>query len=128
MGARFAGSGASSRENAASPQTPKAKDMSVTDDDIAFVVELFEPLGPVTWRKMMGGLSIYLDGTIFAIRDSEGTLYLKAKGPFAEELAAHGARIFGQGGKTMGYWTLPDDAVDDRDAASDWARRALENL
>lgn len=30
--------------------------------------------------------------------------------------------------KMMGYRTLPDDALEDPQAASDWGRRALANL
>lgn len=102
--------------------------MAVTDADIAFVKELFDGLGPVTHRKMMGGATFYSDGQVFAILSSSGEVYLKAKGPFAEALEAKGSHIFGMDGKTMGYWTLPDAALDDPDRACDWARRALSAL
>ncbi len=103
--------------------------MSVTSEDIAYVEELLEPLGHVTHRKMMGGLSIYFEGQIFSILDSQGTFYLKAKGDFAEQMANAGARQFSSvSGRTMGYWTMPAVALDDPDAVSDWARRALSYL
>ena len=103
--------------------------MSISDSDIAFMEELFAPLGAIIHRKMMGGLSLYCDGQIFSILDSSGSVFLKAKGEFAEKLAAAGSHQFGaQSGKTMGYWTLPDDGLDDPEAASDWARKALANL
>ena len=41
--------------------------MSIAEADIAFAKELFSGLGDVTSRKMMGGLCLYHDGTIFAI-------------------------------------------------------------
>lgn len=103
--------------------------MSISPEDIAYAEELFEPLGQITHRKMMGGLSIYFEGQIFAIFDRQGTLYLKAKGEFAEQMASEGAQQFSDGsGGTMGYWTMPDAALDDPDAISDWARRALSYL
>ena len=107
--------------------------MSVSDSDIAFAHELFAPLGAITERKMMGGLTIYHAGQVFAMLDGDGTPYLKAKGGFAAELAAAGSRQFvftDKSGKasTMGYWTLPGDALDDPDRACDWARRALAAL
>jgi DNA transformation protein len=103
--------------------------MSVSDADIAYIYELFAPLGPLTSRKMMGGLTLYCDGQVFAILDRHATPYLKAKGVFAADLAANGAQQFGaDDGKTMGYWTLPDAALDDTDIACDWARRALAAL
>ena len=36
--------------------------MSVTDDQIAHALELFEGIGPMTTRKMFGGLAIYAEG------------------------------------------------------------------
>lgn len=102
--------------------------MAVTDSDIAFVKELFSGLGPLTHRKMMGGATFYSDGQVFAILSSEGEVFLKAKDAFAEAMADAGSRIFGMNGKTMGYWTLPEDALDDPELATDWARRALDAL
>lgn len=102
--------------------------MSVTDDDIVFVTELFSGVGPLTTRKMMGGVSIYSEGQIFAIMSSEGRIYLKAKDDIAEALAAEGSVIFEMNGRSMGYWTLPDAALDDPDLAADWGRRALAAL
>lgn len=103
--------------------------MAVADEDIAFIYDLFGPLGGLSHRKMMGGLSIYSEGQIFAILSSEGRVYLKAKDEFAEALAAEGAEKFDMGnGRGMHYWTLPEDALDDPELASDWARRALAAL
>ena len=103
--------------------------MSVSDEDIAFVHELYGALGTITHRKMMGGLSIYCDGQIFAILSAAGQHYLKAKGDFAAALEAEGCEIFAmEDGRSMGYWTLPDAALDDPDLACDWARCALDAL
>lgn len=103
--------------------------MSVTEADIAFALELFDGLGPLTTRRMMGGLCLYSDGQIFAILSSQAVLYLKADGAFAAKLAAAGARKFAmEGGRSMGYWTLPEAALDDPEVACDWARQALANL
>ncbi len=104
--------------------------MSVSDADIAFALELFAPLGGISSRKMFGGLMIYRDGRNFALLNSEGTLFLKAKGALADDLAAEGARLFSMVNKhgkthTMGYLTLPDAALDDPETACDWAKRAL---
>ncbi|MGB5558001.1 MAG: TfoX/Sxy family protein [Paracoccaceae bacterium] len=102
--------------------------MSVSDAGIQFALELFEGLGPLTTRKMMGGLCLYSEGQIFAILSSQGRLFLKAKGDFARALTARGAVQFGMEGKTMGYWTLPEAALDDPELACDWARKALAAL
>jgi DNA transformation protein and related proteins len=103
--------------------------MSVSDSDIAFIDELFAALGAISHRKMMGGLSIYHDGQIFAILSSAGRVYLKASGDVADAMAAQGAERFDMGdGRGMNYWTLPDAALDDPELACAWARRALAAL
>ena len=104
--------------------------MTVSSATRAFALELFDGLGALSVRAMMGGLSLYRDGQIFAIVTSEERIYLKAKGSLAEALAAEGAEQFAYTRKDgvtarMGYWSLPDSAVDDPEAACDWARRAL---
>lgn len=104
--------------------------MSISDADIAFALELFDGVPALSKRKMMGGLMLYSEGQVFALASSEGRIYLKASGEFAEELAAEGAQIFqmtNKDGKTgsMGYWTLPDAALDAPEEAVNWALRAL---
>ena len=44
--------------------------MSVSDADIAFALELFDPLGELSHRKMFGGLGLYHAGAIFGIVSS----------------------------------------------------------
>ena len=94
-----------------------------------FAVELFHDLGGVTARPMMGGLALYSHGSIFAIVGSDDRIYIKASGTLADDLAAEGAERFTYarrgGTASMGYWSLPDPALDDPEAACAWARRAL---
>ncbi|MGB7269159.1 MAG: TfoX/Sxy family protein [Albidovulum sp.] len=107
--------------------------MSVSDADIAFALELFDGLAPLTHRKMMGGLCLYRDGIIFAILNSDGSIWLKGVGDFAQKMAGDGwprwtyAR---EGKKTvaMPYWRLPDAALDDPALACDFALQALKAL
>ena len=108
--------------------------MSVSDADIAGAVELFEPIGDITTRKMMGGLCLYADGTIFAILHSDGTPYLKAQHPdMIARLEEMGATRWtyqreGKPPTSMPYWSLPDAALDDPDLACDLARETLKDL
>lgn len=107
--------------------------MAVSDEQIAFVRDLFSGLGPITTRKMFGGLGIYSDGRIFAILMSDGMLKLKGAGSMVETLDAAGwdrwtyTRDNGVS-SSMPYWTMPDALLDDPDEACDWARRALTVL
>ena len=41
--------------------------MAVSEEQIAHALELFDGVGPMTTRKMFGGLAIYADGKVFAI-------------------------------------------------------------
>ena len=107
--------------------------MSVSDTDIAFALELFDGLGPLTTRKMMGGLCLYRDGVIFAILHSDASLWLKGAGDFIAVLDAEDWErwTYSRDGKVqtaMPYWRLPPEALDDPDLACDWAVRALAHL
>ena len=98
--------------------------MAVSEADIAFATDLFSDLGPVTTRKMFGGICLYLDGTVFALMTSEGQLFLKAKPPLSDDLAENGAERF----HNMPYWSLPEAALDDPAEACSLARKTLETL
>ncbi len=107
--------------------------MSLSPEDITFAKELFAGLGGITTRRMMGGLCLYHDGTIFAIMHSDGSILLKGAGDFIGVLEAEGCTRWTytrDTGKTasMPYWSLPDAALDDPELACDWARRALQHL
>jgi DNA transformation protein len=107
--------------------------MSLAASDATFAVELFAGLPAISTRKMMGGLSLYSEGTIFAKVHGDGTIWLKGSGDFGDVLEAAGARrwiLTRDNGKTsvMPYWTLPEAALDDPETACEWAHRALEHL
>lgn len=98
--------------------------MAVSDADIAFAVDLFSDLGPITHRKMFGGICLYYDGTFFSLVSSDGTIYLKCKGSLAEQLADDGSERFHR----MPYWSLPDAALEDPTIACALGRRAFSEL
>ncbi len=108
--------------------------MSVTAEDIEFATDLFSGLGPLTTRKMMGGLCLYADGTIFAIVHSEFGIMIKGAGDFKTTLNDMGLtqwtyqRDNAPKPTAMPYWKLPESALDDPDEACALARRALAHL
>lgn len=108
--------------------------MAVSDEQVEMVRDLFAGVGPITTRKMFGGLGIYSDGTIFAVMMSDGTLRLKGAGEMAGVFDAEGwerwtyTREDSDKLASMPYWTVPDALLDDPEAASDYARRALAAL
>jgi DNA transformation protein len=95
-----------------------------------WVREHFEGLGPLEIKRMFGGAGVYASGVMFALLD-DGVVWLKADQALAPALRETGSRQFTyptKDGRTMsmGYWTLPDSALDDPDEALAWARRSLE--
>jgi DNA transformation protein and related proteins len=92
---------------------------------VDWVEEAMAPLGAVTLRKMMGGATLYLDGTIFAIVDDD-QLWFKADVESDAAWDAAGCPRFTmtfKDGKvdTMNYRRAPDDVYDDADALRQWA-------
>lgn len=104
------------------------------DGFFGFVEELFSGLGPIRIRKMFGGAGVYADSVMFALLADE-TIFLKADEGLKRDLGAAGSTPFvwipdngpkkGQSVE-MGYWRLPEAALDDADQALIWGRRALQ--
>ena len=104
--------------------------MSFDEGLYAWVQESLEPIGSVTMRKMMGGATLYLDGTIFAILD-EGEIWFKSDVEADALWDAEGCERFSvtfKDGKvdTMNYRRAPLDVYDDPEAMRRWAALAVE--
>ena len=102
--------------------------MSFDDGLYAWVQEALETLGRVTMRKMMGGATLYLDGTVFAILvDSE--IWFKSDAEADAVWDSEGCERFTYAFKdgrveTMNYRRAPLDIYDDPDAVRRWAQLA----
>lgn len=95
-----------------------------------WVREHFDGLGRLEIKRMFGGAGVYASGVMFALLD-DGVVWLKADEVLAEAFREAGCRQFTyptKDGRTMamGYWTLPEAALDDPDEAVAWARRSLD--
>ncbi len=103
--------------------------MSFDEGLYAWVQEALEPLGTVTMRKMMGGATLYLDATVFAILLDE--LWLKSDTEADSIWDAEGCEKFSvtfKDGKVdvMNYRRAPQDVYDDPEALQRWAALAVE--
>ncbi|OYY91248.1 MAG: competence protein TfoX [Sphingomonas sp. 28-66-16] len=103
--------------------------MAVDAGLIARIEEALAPLGTVTRRAMMGGATLYLDGTIFAIV-ADDQLWFKADAESDPAWESAGCPRFtypmGEGRRgSMNYRRAPDDVYDDADAMRDWAALGL---
>jgi DNA transformation protein and related proteins len=104
--------------------------MSVDEGLVAWVQEALEPLGRLTMRKMMGGATLYLDGTIFAIL-YEDQIWFKSDAESDAVWDPEGCERFSVTFKdgrvdTMNYRRGPLDVYDDPEAMQRWAGVALE--
>lgn len=103
--------------------------MGVSSEFVEFVCEQLGALGEIEARAMMGGRTLYCDGTIFALIDDD-QLYIKVNDATLPKFLGAGSSLFApfkdQPGKTMRYARLPDDALDDREAMLAWARLGVE--
>ncbi|MEN2787634.1 TfoX/Sxy family protein [Sphingomonas qilianensis] len=99
--------------------------MAVDQALIDWVAEALAPIGSVTKRAMMGGATLYLDGTIFAIVGLDA-LWFKADALSDAQWDAAGCPRFtyemgeGRTGQ-MNYRRAPDEVYDDAEAMQRWA-------
>lgn len=98
-----------------------------------YVKELFAGLGPVQIKRMFGGAGGYADGVMFLLLDND-TIHIKVDDALKVELREEGSGPFEwtpqngpRAGETidLGYWRLPESALDDPEEAAAWGRKAL---
>jgi DNA transformation protein and related proteins len=99
--------------------------------DKADIAHLFETHGPVSFRKMFGGTAIYIGSRIVGM-DMEGALLIKGDEQTRPAYEQGGLIQWGYShaktGKQvrMPYWTVPPEALDDRDQLERWAGLAWQ--
>jgi DNA transformation protein len=93
--------------------------MPIDEGLYAWLEEALEPMGRLSLRKMMGGGTLYLDGTIFGIM-VEGELWLKSDAEadaFWDEVSRERFTVAFKDGSIdrMNYRRAPSDVYDDAD-------------
>ena len=102
--------------------------MSVSPTYRAYVLEQLSALGPVTARRMFGGLGLYHAGLFFGLVDDD-VLYLKVDDTTRGEYEAAGTGPFRPSageGPSLGYYEVPGEVLEDRAALREWAAKAVE--
>ncbi len=85
------------------------------------LVQVLADIGDVSSRKMFGGFGVFETGTMFAIVDSAGGVYLRvgeANTQLFEEAGSH------RHGK-MPYYSVPDSVLTDSTTLRQWANSAI---
>lgn len=101
--------------------------MTASPELLEYLLDLMEPLGPVSARRMFGGAGLFRDGVMFGLI-SDDTLYLKADDRNRADFEAAGMAAFTyekQGKRqAISYYQAPAEAMEDPDALAAWARGA----
>jgi DNA transformation protein len=96
----------------------------------AYLLELLAPLGPVSARRMFGGVGLFHSGMMFGliareelflkVGDANRSMYESAgEAPFSYE-TKHGTNTIGS------YWRCPPELLDDAETLQAWARQSVE--
>jgi DNA transformation protein len=91
-------------------------------------LEMLAPLGPLRSRRMFGGWGIYVDELFIAIIAFD-QLYLKADAQTRPQFEAAGCAPFQYDREgqvmTLGYFVVPEDAMESPALMEPWGRLAL---
>jgi DNA transformation protein len=98
----------------------------VSPDDIR---DLFAVFGPITVRRMFGGVGIFADGVMFGLI-ARGEIYLKADVENEPAFEREGLAPFTYATKNgtrglMSYRRMPERLYDNPEELAIWARKAL---
>ena len=100
--------------------------MSVSPGYLEFVLEQLGRALPVTFRRMFGAVGLYSRGHFFAIVDDD-RLYFKADDGNRADYEGAGMGPFRPYGdeRSMDYWEVPADALEEPELLRDWAEKAV---
>jgi DNA transformation protein len=101
--------------------------MPVTESFLAFVLEQLDAVGPMTAKRMFGGVGLYAGDLFFALLAND-VLYLKAGDANRAQLEAAGARPFRpypDRDGTMQYYDVPVAILEDGDELTRWAKTSV---
>lgn len=101
--------------------------MSLSDEFLSYVLDLFNEWGNVSIRKMFGGAGLYRDGRIFGLI-ADDIVYLKVDDSNREMFIQAGSSPFKpypDKDTVMSYYEVPPDILEDPEDLVEWAKRSL---
>ena len=97
------------------------------------IEELSERLGHMPGfrhKKMFGGASLYSDDVVFCMITRNGIPHFRIGPSNLSDFEKAGQKAFAPGGKhgdkTMPYYTIPSDVMDDQLQLEKWASKAVK--
>ncbi len=105
--------------------------MKISREFLDYLQDLFGGVGEVRARSMFGGVGLYVDELMFGFLDRDETIYLRADDQTRGAFEAAGSQPFRYPLKTgeefeIGYWRMPDEALESPEEAAGWGRMALD--
>lgn len=101
--------------------------MAVTNSYLEYILERLATAGPVTARRMFGGVGLYSGSTFFALIDND-TLYFKVNDRNRGDFEAEGMepfRPFGEDSYAMKYFSVPERVIEDDQLLAAWTTKAI---
>lgn len=104
--------------------------MPAPDKLSVYLQELLAPIGPVTARRMFGGVGLFHRGMMFGLI-ARNELYLKVGDANRPAYEAAGETPFRYDTKLgtntiQSYWRCPPDLLDDAQTLQAWARQSID--
>ena len=95
-----------------------------------FVVDQMAGFGPITQKRMFGGLAFYHNGLIFGMVIDDA-LFLKADDQSKQRFEAENLKPFTYQHKSgkeiaMAYWRAPERCLDDPEEMTQWCGLAFQ--
>ena len=102
--------------------------MPVSKEYLGYVLEQLGAVPRVTSRRMFGGVGLYSDGLFFGLIDND-TLFFKVndsnRGDYVARNMAQFRPFPDKPDLSMSYFSVPADALEDRDELAAWARKSV---
>ncbi len=101
--------------------------MSVSASYREFVLDQLGAVAPVSSKPMFGGVGVYSGGYFFALM-ADDRLYFKVDDSNRGDYEAKGMGAFHPFGdeRAMGYFEVPEDALEDPEELAQWMTRAIK--
>lgn len=102
--------------------------MAVSESFLTFVIEQLDAVREVSSKRMFGGVGLYSLDTFFAILDND-TVFFKVDEVTVVRYRRRRMppfRPMPDKPAMTGYYQVPADVLEDRDALGQWAAEAIE--
>ena len=104
------------------------KKMAANEEYVTYIIDQLRDLGPVIFKRMFAGASLYVDDIFFAFISGDDVLTFKADKLTWPDFEAAGVTSFSQSGpkSSIRFYEVPDEVLENREKLCIWAKKAVE--